>query len=73
MSDFEITVTILLPYLIIALIISGYILVAVIGTKGDSASKALIGFILENGERLQNGETLDYLGSPINTDRKSVV
>ncbi len=72
MSDFEITVTILLPYLIIALIISGYILVAVIGTKGDSASKALIGFILENGERLQNGETLDYLGSPINTATRLV-
>lgn len=72
MSDLEITVIILLPYIFFGLIISGYIMVLILGMKGDAASKELLGFILTNSERLQNGETLDYLGSPINTETRLV-
>ena len=62
MSDLEIWVIVLLPYLFFGLIIAGFIMAAILGVKGDSASKELLGFILANSERLQNGETLDYLG-----------
>lgn len=72
MSDLEIWVIVLLPYLFFGLIIAGFIMAAILGVKGDSASKELLGFILANSERLQNGETLDYLGSPINTETRLV-
>lgn len=72
MSDLEIWLIVLLPHVFFALIIAGFIMAAILGVKGDSASKELLGFILANSERLQNGETLDYLGSPINTETRLV-
>lgn len=72
MSDFETWVIVLMPLVFWGLVITGFIMVAILGVKGDTASKELIGFILLNSERLQNGETLDYLGSPINTETRLV-
>ena len=72
MSDFEITIIILLPYVFWGCVIAGFVMVAIIGTSGDNASKELLGFILANSERLQNGETIDYHGSPINTETRLV-
>lgn len=72
MSDVEIWVIVLLPYVFFGLIIAGFIMAAILGVKGDSASKELLGFILANCERLRNGETIDYHGSPINTETRLV-
>lgn len=60
------------PDLFFAFPIAGYVMAAVLGSKGDSASKELLVFILANSERLQNGETLYYLGSPINMETRLV-
>ncbi|MDE6762676.1 MAG: hypothetical protein K2J73_03230 [Oscillospiraceae bacterium] len=54
------------------LLIAGYILTAIFCSRSDAVSKGLYEFILMNSERLQNGETLTYLGSPINTETQLV-
>lgn len=54
------------------ILIAGYIIAAVFYSRSDSVSKDLYEFISMNSERLQNGETLDYLGSPINKETRLV-
>lgn len=56
-------------YIILA---AGYIMAALISNESDSVSQGLFEFIAMNCERLQSGETLEYLGSPINMGTRLV-